>query len=149
MKPIILILASLFWAIEFSALLKDGRIEKILLIDELGEYSVGENSLLVFETDNHLVSATLKGIKSEIIFTDQARASLYQRWFYVWDQSQSNLWFWSSDIGGHIWRFAAHSGQWTKVEIANYHVKDMPDIYWQNLPSSIRSKWSSERKSKP
>lgn len=113
------------------------------LIGKLGVYSLSSSATLTVSEDTQgLLMAEMTNEKV-ILIIDSTKASKYQKWFYYWDKPRQSLWFWSSDIGGHVWSMNANQ-KYQKQGLAE-NVMKMPEQFWQALPRTLRKRWQNFR----
>ncbi|MBO6524846.1 MAG: hypothetical protein JJ971_13525 [Balneolaceae bacterium] len=71
------------------------------LIDNFGIYEINDLRLSVYD-DEKIVKYSLHDKEKNLLVESVSRASVYQSWYLLLDESY-NLWFYSSDIGGEVW----------------------------------------------
>ncbi len=136
----------LTWMLQLGFFTIQANDSKGSLIVRLGINKISENIVLeIVENDEGILEASLKSkTTGELLIDDRTRASQNQRWFYCWDMKTRDLWFWSSDVGGHRWRWTLN-GKYSKEELTGIHEKMMPIIFLEKIPLSVRKLWGQYR----
>ncbi len=111
-----------------------------------GEHELSpELTLRIAKSEDHQVNAFLsKG--DEQVIKDLHCGSVYERWFLYWEKKSQSLWVWGTSNGGHCW-YLDQRLQYQRKPIDSSSVDELPQDYWNALPSTIREIWSAGRRS--
>jgi len=121
-----------------------------VLIRSTGSFPLNENRLTlnVAVDSEGIVRYALKDRNGTTLIDSKKRTEnpgAYQRWFLFWS-NDSQLWFWSSDIGDFLWTKGtdgSYGCRWGNEDPKI--VGEMPQPFFDALPSSMKLKWSKFR----
>ena len=97
----------------------------------------GAFSVLVSISDCGIVKYEVTNVTTGRKLVSADAGSTYQRWFFVWDDSD-NLWVHSSDLGGTVWVRGTDGAFREESPFSPERLKTMPPEYRAGLPRSLK-----------
>ena len=121
------------------------------LIAKVGTFSVGNGGFIIRvflrPGTKSVVDFVVEPVSDQRAILSGSAGSDAMRWFLFWATENGQLWVYSGDEGVFLWHLDS-SGKYTRSSVTpeDLHlVKAMPQIFFDALPSSLRSEWAGQR----
>lgn len=122
-------------AVVYDGLLRQRYLRHSEVANKPGVYRLPDGLKLHIEVDGDgIVQYRLKDDSGRVLLRSSESPSTYHRWYFVYDH-RSWLWFWSSDVGGKLWK--PGKGRYYR----DYPLPDLssaPSTFKEALPESAR-----------
>jgi hypothetical protein len=119
------------------------------LVARTGYYKFGAIILDVKNNSGVVSILIIDSDKNAPVYSENI-GQIFSRWYLCWDAADLGVWVYSGDTGSYYIKINNNMScnKFKINEINNFYIKAMPEEFYDELPVSLKRRWSRYRMSK-